>query len=188
MKKIYLIAACTIALLSACKSPKTMQQATGEFEIKIPLDGKEYQTNKEFFRAKGEGVSPDVPTSKKIALLNAKSELASTVKTTIKKVSDNYTNQRSVSEKKEFENKFEELVREVVNTNLEDVTMIGEKLFKDPKTGFYTYYVAIEMNKNAILEGIAKKISNAESLKLDFDKMKYEKTLNEEMDKFEKGQ
>ena len=103
MKKIYLIAACTIALLSACKSPKTIQQETGAVEIKLPFSEKEFQTNKEFFRATNMGKSPDIATSKKVALLNAKSELASNINSTIKKVTESYTNQRSVADKQDFD-------------------------------------------------------------------------------------
>ncbi len=187
MKKIYLIAACTIALLSACKSPKTIQQETGAVEIKLPFSEKEFQTNKEFFRATNMGKSPDIATSKKVALLNAKSELASNINSTIKKVTESYTNQRSVADKQDFENKFEENIREVVNYNLQNVIVKGEKLFKEPN-GSYTFHVAIELNKEGILEGISNKISKNESLKLDYDKMKFEKIFNEEMEKLEKEQ
>jgi Flp pilus assembly CpaF family ATPase len=123
-------------------------------------------------------------TAKKIALQNAKTELAANIQSTIKAVTDNYTNQISVADKQEFENKFEELQRAVVNQELNDVHVIGEKVFKE-KDGKYTYYIAIEMSKESIEHNIADRISKDAKLKLDFDKFQYQKIFDEEMKKFE---
>ena len=174
--------------LHSCKSKKaapSIDKQTGAIEISVPFSTKEYQSDKENFRAKASGNSMDLTTSKKIALQNAKSEMAGLIQTTIKKVTEQYTNQRQVSNTQEFSNKFEEMAREVTNQDLTDVRVIGEKIFQEPNKN-YTYWVAIEANKQNILNGIDKGISKNAKLMQDYDKKKFEEIFNQEMDKLAK--
>ena len=136
--------------LSSCKSKKNVtpiEKSTGAVEITVPFSSKEFYSDKDNFRAKSSGNSVDLQTSKKIAMQNAKSEMAGLIQTTIKKVTDQYTQQRQIGNQQEFNNKFEELAREVTNQQLTDIAVIGEKLFKEPN-GTYTYWIAIEANKH----------------------------------------
>ena len=190
MKKNYLLAISFLVFITffGCKGTKDISKVNEMTEIEIPLSGKDYQTNKDYFRAKQVGESPDLATSKKIAMQNAKTEMAGNIQALIKRVTDQYTNQRSIGDKKEFENKFEELARKVVNQTLTDVKVIGEKLFKK-EGGNYQYWIAVEASKETILNGIDNGIDNGISkdakLQLDFDKYQFEKIFNEEMNKFE---
>jgi len=192
MKTVNLILVPVIAtslVAVSCKSKKAtpIQKETGAKEITLPFSSKEYRTDEDFFRAKNMGKSPDLATAKKIALNNAKSELASNIQTTIKKVTDQYTNQRTVSNKQEFENKFEELAREVTNLTISNIRVKDEKVFKE-EDGSYTYWVAIEADKKTIFENIEKRISNDAKLRLDYDKKKFEEIFNEEMRKLAQEQ
>jgi hypothetical protein len=171
--------------LDSCKSKKSVAQTTGAVEITVPFNSKEYSSDKDNFRAKASGNSPDLTTAKKIALQNAKSEMAGLIQTTIKKVTDQYTNQRTIGNAQEFSNKFEELAREVTNQQLTDVRIIGEKIFQEKNTT-YTYWVAIEANKQAVYDGITKTVSNNKKLEQDYDKKKFEEIFNQEMDKLSK--
>ena len=187
MKRTFIIATSTVILLAfnSCSHSKKLQKETKSTEVTLPLTGKEYQTDKDNFRARQSGKSPDLATSKKIALQNAKSELASNIQSTIKTVTDQYTNQRTVATAQDFENKFEELTREVVNQTLADVKIIGEKTFIE-KDKSYTYWVVVEMSKTSVLDGINNKISKDSKLLLDYDKKKFEDIFNTEMEKLEK--
>lgn len=174
--------------LSSCKSKKNVtpiEKSTGAVEITVPFSSKEYYSDKDNFRAKSSGNSVDLQTSKKIAMQNAKSEMAGLIQTTIKKVTDQYTQQRQIGNQQEFNNKFEELAREVTNQQLTDIAVIGEKLFKEPN-GTYTYWIAIEANKQVVLNGIEKSVSNQKKLEQDYDKKKFEEIFNSEMDKLAK--
>lgn len=174
--------------LGACKSKKQatpIDKSTGAVEISVPFSSKEFFSDKEYFRAKSSGNSPDLQAAKKIALQNAKSEMAGLVQTTVKKVTDQYTNQRTISNNTEFNNKFEELAREVTNQELLDVKVIGEKLFQETNKS-YTYWVAIEANKQTVLNGIEKGLSKNQKLSQDYDKKKFEEIFNAEMDKLAK--
>lgn len=173
----------------SCKSKKNkatpIEKSTGAVEITVPFSTSEFFSDKNFFRAKSSGNSPDLQTSKKIALQNAKSEMAGLIQSTIKKVTDQYTQQRTIGNQQEFNNKFEELAREVTNQQLTDVRVIGEKLFKE-SNGTYTYWIAIEANKETVLNGVDKLISNQQKLAQDYDKKKFEEIFNQEMDKLAK--
>jgi hypothetical protein len=168
---------------TGCKTSKPSVQS-GSTEISVPLSGKEYRSNKDYFRASQNGKSPDLATAKKIALQNAKTELAGNIQTTIKAITDNYTNQRTVGDRQEFENKFEEMSRTVVNQTLNDVRIIEEKTFKEAD-GKFTHYVAIEMSREALANAVADRISKDAKMQLDFDKYQFMKTFNDEMQKFE---
>jgi hypothetical protein len=65
------------------------------------------------------------------------------------------------------------------------VRVIGEKIFQEPNNN-YTYWVAIEANKQNILNGIDKGISKNAKLMQDYDKKKFEEIFNQEMDKLAK--
>jgi hypothetical protein len=181
------ILATIVCVAPSCKSKKgtPIDKQTGAIEIAVPFSTKDYQSDKENFRAKSSGNSMDLTTSKKIALQNAKSEMAGLVQTTIKKVTEQYTNQRQISNTQEFSNKFEEMAREVTNQELVDVKIIGEKIFQESNKT-YTYWVAIEANKQVVLNGIDKSISKNAKLAQDYDKKKFEEIFNEEMDKLAK--
>jgi len=180
----------SMILFTACKSSKkatTFEKENKAVEITLPFTGPEYSSNKDFFRARQSGASPDLPTAKKIALQNAKAEIASDIESVIKRSTDQYTTQRTIATKQEFKNKFEELSREVVKQNVVDATTAAEKVFKE-KDGTYTYWVVVEVPKQSVLEGLNNNISKNQNLQLDFEKSQYEKTFNTEMDKFEKEQ
>lgn len=189
IKKIGIILLIAAVGLGACKSRKNkatpIEKQTGAIEITVPFSSKEFFSDKEEFRSTSSGNSPDLQTAKKIALQNAKSQMASLISTTIKKVTDQYTEQRVIDKNVDFNNKFEELAREVTNQELNDVKIIGEKAFKE-QNGNYTYWVAIEANKQLILNGINKNISTGKKLEQDYDKKKFEEIFNSEMQKLAK--
>jgi len=185
MKKtvIYIaIAAIASATLAGCGSKKQALHSAST-EVILPFQGKEYRSDKNFFRATQVGRSPDLATAKKIALLNARSELATNIQAVVKRVAENYTNQRTVGDPQEFANKFDENIREVVNNTLGEANIIGEKVFKE--SNGINYYIAIEMSKEAFGNALADRISKDAKLQLDFDKHQFLKTYDEEMAKLE---
>lgn len=183
-KQLLLIPAIAVLTMTACKSKKTtpVQKETGAVEISVPFSSKEYRSDGDVFRAKQVGKSPDIATAKKIAFQNARAEMAGNINSLVKRVTDQYTNQRTVGNTQEFENKFEEQAREVVSQQMANVKEIGEKIFKEPD-GSYSYWIAIEANKKEVFDKIDSKISNDDKLKLDYDKQKFQAIFDAEMKK-----
>jgi hypothetical protein len=175
------------SLLTSCSSPKSLSSVTKSEEVSIPFSDNKYKSDKDYFRTKQVGKSPDLATSKKIALQNVKAELAGNIKSVVKKVTEQYTNQRTVGNKQEFENKFEELSREVVDQSLTNIRQVDEKVFKE-MDGSFTYWVVLEIPKQSVLDEVNSKISKNEKLQLDYDKQKFETVFNSEMEKFSKEQ
>jgi hypothetical protein len=181
---LLLIPAIAVLTLAGCKSKKKqpIHKETGAIEISVPFSTKEFRSDEDNFRAKQVGKSPDLATAKKIAFQNAKSEMAANINSTIKRVTDQYTNQRTVGNKQEFENKFEELAREVVNLEISNVREIGEKIFKETD-GSFSYWIAIEAGKKTIFDKVDAKISKDAKLQLDYDKQKFQNIFDAEMKK-----
>lgn len=183
-KHLLMIPAVAVLALAGCKSKKStpVQKETGAVEITVPFSSKEYRSDENYFRAKQVGKSPDLATAKKIAFQNARAEMAANINATVKRVTDQYTNQRTVGNTQEFENKFEELAREVVNLEMANVKEIGEKIFKEPDNS-YSYWIAIEAGKKEVFDKIDAKISKDAKLQLDYDKQKFQQIFDAEMKK-----
>src|ERR1700741_62616 len=123
MKKIayssFILLALASALIVGCKSKeKAKTPPKGETEVVVPCSGPDYFTTSKFFRANSIGESQDQVTSKKKALANARAELAASIQTTVKAVTDNYVNSREMNNKEQVEERFEKLNREIVDQKL----------------------------------------------------------------------
>lgn len=185
MKSILLAAAALMMsfAVSSC-GQKQVPANSGSEEIILPFA--DFVSDTDFFRSVGSGVSIDMATAKKIATLNARTELAGSVSSVIKAVTEQYTNQMQIEEKQEFAAKFEETTRNVVNQELAGVIIKDQKAFKG-KDGKFTYYVAVEMPKQQIVDEVANAITKDKKLALEFDKFQFQKTFEAEMAKLEQN-
>ena len=188
MKKLinlsYVVVAVAAVLFAGCKSKQVVP--AGEKEVSVPCSGPDFFTTNKVFRANSIGESMDQVTSKKKALTNARNELAQSIQTTVKTVTDNYTNSRTQDKRESLEQKFEQLNREVVDQTLTGVRTICEKLMQT-KDGNYKTYIAIELSADDLVKEYNSRISKDESLKIDYDYEKFKDTFNAEMDKKAKG-
>jgi hypothetical protein len=171
-----------VPVFFSCGAPKSVTSDMNE--VSTPLSSKEYLSDANFFRATGIGTSPDLVTAKKIATLNARTQIAASIQATVKLVSEQYLNQVSVGDKQEYAAKFEETSRQVINQVLEGVVVKEEKVFQS-KDGKYQYYVNVEMPKESVLNKTTDAVSKDEKLALEFDKFQFQKTFDAEMAKFE---
>jgi hypothetical protein len=185
MKRIgnYSIVAVVIAaaVIGGCKSHKT-KLPSGESEVTVPCSGPGFYTDNKVFRANSIGESMDLVTAKKKALTNARNDLAQSIQTTVKTVTDNYTNSTSMDKKEQLEQKFESLNREVVDQTLQGIRTICEKPVQT-KDGNYKYYIAIELSADDLVKQYNDRLSQDDKLKVDYDYEKFKDTFNKEMDK-----
>jgi len=170
------------ALIGGCKGSKKDKTPAGETEVVVPCSGPDYFTTNKVFRANSIGESMDQVTSKKKALTNARNELAQSIQTTVKTVTDNYTNSVSMDKKEQLEQKFESLNREIVDQTLQGLRTICEKLVQT-KEGNYKTYVAIELSADDLVKQYNSRLSSDDKLKVDYDYEKFKDTFNKEMDK-----
>jgi ribosomal protein S20 len=170
------------ALIGGCKGSKKDKIPAGETEVIVPCSGPDYFTTNTVFRANSIGESMDQVTSKKKALTNARNELAQSIQTTVKTVTDNYTNSVSKDKKEDLEQKFESLNREIVDQTLQGLRTICEKLVQT-KDGNYKTYVAIELSADDLVKQYNSRLSADDKLKVDYDYTKFKETFDKEMDK-----
>ncbi len=186
MKKfsVFFFVAIAAVAFSSCGGTKDVAKTTGGFnEITIPCADKG-QSDKEFFRASSVGKSRDMATSREKALLMTKQRLASLVSSTLKSVTERYVNEMEVADASEFEQTFENMTRDVVNQQLSDIAITCEKTgVKDD--GSYETYMAVEVSKDAIYNGVDNGLSQDKKLQVMYDRQKFKEKFDEEMSKLE---
>ena len=124
--------------------------------VREPFRGSAYESNNRFFRATGKGESSSDNVARSKADIEAKGILAGQVNTTMKQVSDQYLGQTQNDRAADVADKFQSLVREVMNTNLADLRKIGEEKYFDKKQNKYTVFIAYEIKKNAMFRFMKK--------------------------------
>jgi hypothetical protein len=186
MKKlIYVSAAALLLVAASCKSKKgtTTDKDSGMEVLNLPCD--EYRSSTEnAFRATQSQKSSDLSLSRETALVVSKQRLAGLVETKVKSVTDRYVDEYQTNSGLEMKGKFNNLTREIINQQLNDVKILCEKTVRE-KDGSYTTYVAVEMNKDALKTAMESKLSDKAKLAVDYDKMKFEQIYNEEMKKLD---
>lgn len=180
---IMLLAA--VAFMAGCKGKKEAAKPKGETEVIVPCSGSEFFTTAKVFRSNSIGESQDQVASKKKALSNSRAELAASISTTVKAVTDNYLNSREMNNREEVEERYEQLNREVVEQQLTGVRTICEKLMKT-ENGTYKTYIALELSAADLVSAYNEKLSKDERLKIDYDYEKFKETFDKEMDKMGK--
>src|SRR6056297_3230821 len=105
--------------------------------------------------------------SREKSMTAAKQRLAGIIETKIKSVTDRYVNETEFGENSQFESKFENLTREVVKQKLVDVAVTCEETYKQENGKFQTY-LAIEVSKDAMLNGINNSLTKNQKLQVDY--------------------
>ena len=139
-----------ITILSGC--------ASGPLGKKVnePFQGSAYESNNRFFRATGKGASTNDNAARGKADIEAKAMLAGQINTTVKQVADQYLGQTEDGKAADVDDKFQSLVRQVMNANMADLRKMDEKKFYNDKTQEYTVFIAYEIKKNAMFRYMKK--------------------------------
>ena len=166
--------------LGSCGGSKKASDGLGK-KIVIPCSGPEFASSKTHFRGAGIGESTNLSTAKRKANTDARATLATGINSTIKAVTDRYTQDITVGEASEFAEKFEDMTRSVVNQELNNMAIACDETRQ--LDGKYIVYMAVEIAKDELLNKVSQSISKDDKLKLDYDKMKFENIFNQEMEK-----
>ena len=174
----YIYSVCLLAFLSACASGPLGKK------VKEPFRGNAYESNNRFFRGTGKGVSTQDNIARGKADIDAKAQLAGQVNTTMKQVADQYLGQTENREAADVADKFQSLVRQVMNTEVADLRKIGEQKFYNEKTREYTVFIAYEIKKNAMFR-FMKKQAKVDKTVNERQRELIEKIIDEELQKIE---
>ena len=125
-------------------------------KVKEPFQGNAYMSNARFWRASGKGTSSQDNIARGKADIDAKAQLAGQVNTTMKQVTDQYLGQTENAQAADVADKFQSLVRQIMNTDIADLRKMDEKKFYNEKNKEYTVFIAYEIKKNAMLRFMKK--------------------------------
>jgi hypothetical protein len=156
-------------------------------KVKEPFTGSSYESNNRFWRASGKGQSSQDNIAEGKADINAKAELAGQVNTTMKQVADQYLGQTENENATDVADKFQSLVRQVMNTDIADLRKIGEKKYLDKKTKEYTVFIAYEIKKNAMLRFMKKQAKVDQKID-ERQRAVIEKIIDQELAKTDEGE
>jgi hypothetical protein len=174
-----------LILFAGCGGKKKATKAAASnpigTEVIIPCSDMEFHSNSTHFRGTGMAEGVNMGSVRRRANLDANAMLAASINRTIKSVTERYTQDITVANQNEFAEKFEDMTRSVVDQSLNNVATVCSRVFE--KDGNYSVYVAVEVAKDEFLKNISNTISSDARLRLDYDRMKFEKIFNEEMEK-----
>ena len=165
-----------MSLLAACS-----QGPLGK-KVKEPFRGNAYESNNRFFRGTGKGESLKDNVARGKADIEAKAQLAGQVNTTMKQVADQYLGQTQNADAADVADKFQSLVREVMNIDIADLRKIGEQKYFNEKQHQYTVFIAYEIKKNAMLRFL-KKQAKVDKTVNERQRDAIEKIIDEELQK-----
>ncbi len=151
-------------------------------KVNEPFQGNAYESNNRFWRGTGKGASSQDNIARGKADIEAKAQLAGQVNTTMKQVTDQYLGQTENAEAADVADKFQSLVRAVMNTSIADLRKMGEKKFFNEEKKEYTVFIAYEIKKNAMLR-FMKKQAKVEEKITERQRDLIEKIIDEEIAK-----
>jgi hypothetical protein len=186
LASVIAITGITAISLTSCKGKKATREVVGT-EIKtLPCQGPKYTTDDKYFRASQIGTSSDISLAKEKALTLAKQQLAGSIESKMKSVTDRYVNEREIQDKAAFSQKFENLTREIVDQTLFDIRTVCEQLAQ-LEDGKFRCFIALEIEKKAFFDRLNGQISRQELIQLEFDKQQFQRIFDEEMRKVEEA-
>ncbi len=178
MKRLYLLCLIVfVQLANACSSVLGTR-------VREPFQGSAYMSNNRFWRGTGKGTSSQDNIARSKADLDAKAQLAGQVNTTMKQVADQYLTDTGNERAADVAEKFQSLVRQVMNTNIADLRKIGEKKYYNKKSGEYTVFMAYEIKKNAMLRFMKRQAKLDQNISARQREI-IEKIIDEELKKIE---
>lgn len=151
-------------------------------KVNEPFQGNAYESNNRFWRGTGKGASSQDNIARGKADIDAKAQLAGQVNTTMKQVTDQYLGQTENAEAADVADKFQSLVRAVMNTDIADLRKMGEKKFYNEEKKEYTVFIAYEIKKNAMLRFMKKQAKVEEKIN-ERQRNLIEKIIDEEIKK-----
>lgn len=167
-----------LVLLAGCASGPLGKK------VREPFQGSAYESNNRWFRASGKGESSLDNIARGKADIEAKSQLAGQINTTMKQVADQYLGQTENEAAADVADKFQSLVRQVMNTDMADLRKVGEKKYFDKKDNKYTVFIAYEIKKNAMFRYM-KKQAKVDKTVNERQRELIEKIIDQELQKAE---
>lgn len=186
---------CSVALsvlaVSCSSTQKITRTATpeGMVEQTLPFSEAKYHSDADAYRSVQSGTSTEMSMAKKIAIQNARQEIAADVQTDLSSVIENYATSQQLpsQEVPAYEARMTELTYSVVQQTISGITLVDEKLFKE-SNGTYRHFVCMELSKEGLKNNIIEKIKKDEKLASDFEFEEFKKIYEQKLTEFKNRQ
>lgn len=165
------------------KQAPSVAQVNQETEVTVPCDDK--VTDKEFFRGFGIGQSKDLNTARDKARMAANTELAGSISTLIKRVAEKYVNDAGQTSS-DYAETFEAMTKEVIQQQISNVSVACNKTTRTTDN-MYKVYMATEARKDEVFATLERNAAANKKLETIYDREKFRKNFNDEMDAFAKS-
>lgn len=176
-----MIAAIAFAITSCGGSkPVSVVELNEEVEVSVPCG--DYYTDATFFRGQGIGQSKDLNTAREKARMAANTELAGSMSTWIKQLSERYVNDAGQNPA-DYSEIFESLTRQKVDEQISNIIVVCNNIVKT-KDNMYRVYLAVEADRKNVFESFDKSFAADSKLRTLYDKERFRKVFDEEMDSF----
>ena len=170
----------TVVFLGSCNPSQHSGSSSNKNAVIVFCSGKAYQTNSEYIRATGTGQSKDQSLSEVKALNEARTKIATSIKSAVTAVTEKSVVSKGSGKQEEIKQEFAVITKEIVDQELKGTKVICEKVIQ--KNGIYTTYVAVEMQAALFLASLKSK-NSADKLLKDIDMEQYQKDFLEEIEK-----
>jgi hypothetical protein len=181
-KHIASVITITFFLLSCGSSKKAPSPTPGMTEIKVPLSGSEYKTDKEYYRVVAQGTSPDISLAESIAMSKARTSMASQIQTLVQSVTRSYAEQIGDQNSTSIGTSFQTMSTDVVKQVLPNISVKDSKMFK-AENNTYEYWVCVEVSKKDIMNRTSQQMSANKAMKIENNREAFQKIFEEEMNK-----
>lgn len=121
------------------------------------------------------------PKAKSNAANNARQELATMMEATISRVIENYASTYNDGDAQDFKESVKELSRSVVKQTIKN-SVPAIPGWSEKREKGTMFYVCLEADPNALLNGIKEKVSNDAKLRTDFEYEKFKQIFEKEME------
>jgi len=177
--KIAIVIIC-FAMTGCGTSSKPITKVNEEVEISVPCA--EYFTDANFFRGQGVAQSKDLNTAREKARMAANTELAGSMTTWIKQLSEKYVSDFGQTPA-DYEESFESLTRQKIDEQMSNVTVACNKVTKT-SDNMYKVYMAVEVDRKKVFESLDKSLSADKKLSTMYQKEKFRALYEAEMESF----
>lgn len=191
MKKVIVMMAVALAVISCGSQKKVATPVAGEVEVSVPCA--EFKTDATTMRATGSAISPNMQNAKDKALAAARRELATSLGLKLDRVLEVYGSSYDKDEAADFIGRTKDLSRQITSQVLTGSVIACDKMTRSTDANgkvVYHSYVAVEIANAELLESLKDQteaaISNDEKLRTDFDYEQFKAVYEAEMANFGK--
>lgn len=176
-----LLALVFLLLNGSCRSRKEVSAVEGKQKVAEPFTSKEYRSDEQYLRYVASEESRDLSSAKSVAFIQAQTGIAMEANKEIEGMFTNYLNFDKSGENPQASKHIQYLFDGIVQIRMPYTRIIGEEAYRDPQTGFYTYYVASEVSINELEKESLRLLQEDERLKTIISENEYREVMEKKI-------